>query len=90
MASKFVMFCDTAMEKLPLARVHFPAHKARLDEFHARGTLLMAGPLVPAGDMALGIFTSREAADEFIKDEPFLLNGVVKTHRVVEWREVLA
>ena len=89
MASKFVMFYETDMEKLPLARVHGAAHKARLDEFHAKGTLLMAGSFMTPTDGALGVFTSREAADEFIKDDPFVLSGVVKAHRVLEWREVL-
>jgi hypothetical protein len=41
---KFVMFYETDLEKLPLARAHYPGHRARLDEFHSRGTLLMAGP----------------------------------------------
>lgn len=83
------MFYETDLEKLPLARLHFPAHKARLDEFKAKGTLLMAGPFANPSDGAIGIFTSREAADEFIGDDPFVLHGVVKAHRVLEWREVL-
>jgi uncharacterized protein YciI len=90
MPTKFVMFYETDMEKLPLARVHFLAHKARMDEFKARGSLLMAGPFLNPADGALGIFTSREAADEFIEDDPFVTNGVVKKHSVIEWREILA
>jgi uncharacterized protein len=88
--TKFVMFYETDMEKLPLARVHGAAHRARLAEFHKKGTLLMAGPFLTPSDGALGIFTSREAADEFIKDDPFVLNGIIKSHRVAEWIEVLA
>jgi hypothetical protein len=36
MPTKFVMFYETEMEKLPLSRVHFLAHKARMDEFKAQ------------------------------------------------------
>jgi len=33
----------------------------------------------------MGIFTSREAADEFIKGDPFVVNGLVSAWRLVEW-----
>jgi uncharacterized protein YciI len=49
----------------------------------------MAGPFLIPADGALGIFMSREAADEFTKDDPFVTNGVVKKHSVLEWREIL-
>jgi uncharacterized protein YciI len=87
---KYVMFYETDPEKLPLARTHFAAHRARMAEFQSRGTLLMAGPLTGPAGGALGIFTSREAAEEFIRDDPFVLHGVVKTSTVREWNEVLA
>jgi uncharacterized protein YciI len=86
---KFVMFYESDLEKLPLARVHYLAHRARLEEFHARGTLLMAGPFTDPKDGAIGIFTSRQAADEFIQGDPFVLNGVVRKSVVLEWNEVL-
>jgi uncharacterized protein YciI len=63
---------------LALARQHGDAHRARLQEFHDRGVLLLAGPLdSPPGGEALGIFTSREAAEEFVAGDPFVTRGVV-------------
>src|SRR6202035_2532419 len=59
-------------------------------EFHARGTLLMAGPMADPTAGAIGIFTSREAAEEFIRDDPFVVNGVVAKWTIREWNEVLA
>ena len=85
----YVMFYETAPDGLAKAREHFPAHRARLDEFHSRGVLLMAGPLMNPTDTALGVFTSREAAESFIKDDPFVLNGVVAKWTIREWNEVL-
>jgi uncharacterized protein YciI len=32
----------------------------------------------------------REAAEEFIQSDPFVVNGVVSKWRLVEWDEVLA
>jgi uncharacterized protein len=86
---KFVMAYETNPGSLPLARLHYPAHRARLDEFHARGTLLMAGPYADPIDGALGIFTTRAAAEEFIAGDPFVLCGLVKTCTIREWNEIL-
>lgn len=87
---KYLMLYETAPEGLAKAREHFPAHRARLDEFHARGVLLMAGPLLNPTDAAIGVFTTREAAEAFIAGDPFVLNGVVAKWSVREWNEVLA
>ena len=85
---KYVIFYETAPGGLEKARIHYPAHRARLGAFHARGSLLMAGPWVNPTDGAIGIFTSREAAEEFIRDDPFILNGVVGSWTIREWDEV--
>jgi uncharacterized protein YciI len=81
---KFVSFYEVPPTALAKLKEHFPAHRARLEEFHARGTLLAAGPLGNPPESAMGIFTSREAAEEFIKGDPFVINGLV-TWRVLEW-----
>jgi uncharacterized protein YciI len=75
---------------LPLAQEHFPAHSARADEFAARGVLLMIGVLdEPMNGDAMAIFTSREAAEEFVADDPFVVNGVVAEWSVRPWHEAL-
>ena len=38
---KYVLFYDSAEDVVTKAPAHFPAHRARLEDFHARGTLLM-------------------------------------------------
>ena len=87
---KYVMIYETEPASLAKAPAHYPAHRARLQEFHARGVLLMAGPLLDPPDRALGVFTTREAAEEFIGGDPFVQNGVVTKWSVREWNEVLA
>jgi uncharacterized protein YciI len=34
----------------------------------------------------LAIFTTREAAEEFIQGDPFVTNGLVSAWRLVEWK----
>ncbi len=87
---KVVMFHEVTADGLPRAREHFAAHRARLDAFHRRGTLLMAGPFAEPGEGAMGVFTERAAAQEFIDGDPFVMHGVVARWGLREWNEVLA
>jgi uncharacterized protein len=86
---KHVLTYDLAPGAYELATEHYPAHRARLDAFHARGELLMVGTFADEPVGAMAVFTTREAADEFMADDPFLRHGVVGRHRVREWDEVL-
>ncbi|HTY01530.1 MAG TPA: YciI family protein [Bacteroidota bacterium] len=86
---KYVMIYENSPTGLEKAKLFFPEHRKRLEEFHARGVLLMSGPLLNPTDIALGVFTSREAAEEFIAGDPFVQNGVVAKWSIREWREVL-
>ncbi|MDB5946472.1 MAG: hypothetical protein JWQ33_1498 [Ramlibacter sp.] len=87
---KVVMVYEVAADGMQKAQANYPAHRARLDEFHARGVLLMAGPYANPMEGAMGVFTSREAAEEFIRADPFVLNGVVARWSLRDWNEVLA
>jgi len=82
---KAVLLYESSDDVLTLAPIHFPAHKARIDAFQERGVLEVIGPFADPRDGAMGIFTSREAAEEFVADDPFVLEGVVVGHRILEW-----
>ena len=87
---KYVLFYESGEGVAEKAPLHFPAHRARLDEFHARGTLLMVGPFAnPQEEGSMAIFTTREAAEEFARGDPFVLNGVVRAWHIRGWREAL-
>ena len=76
---------DQLMAKIMAA---FPAHRTRLDEFAAQGKLLMVGAFADApADGAMGIWRSKEDVDEFIREDPFIVEGLVRSWRVVEWNE---
>jgi len=87
---KYVMTYRAVADFLPLAQQHYPAHSARVDEFARRGDLLMIGTLQePMNGEAMGVFTTREAAEEFATGDPFVLGGVVADWTVRAWDEVL-
>ncbi len=80
-------------EALEKAADLISAHRARTNEFHARGTLLMAGAFLnnsqePLSTMA--VLTTREAAEEYIQGDPFVLNGMVSTWSIREWASMFA
>ena len=78
---------DDLAVKAPL---HAGPHRARWREFADRGELLMIGPFANAlEDGAMGIFTTREAAEEFVRGDPFVLHGVVRNWTIREWNEAL-
>jgi len=87
---KYLMFYEMAPDGLSKAMANLPAHQARLKEFHQNGTLLMAGPYGSPPVGALGVFTSRSAAEAFVAGDPFVLNGVVGKHNIQEWSEALS
>jgi uncharacterized protein len=90
-AVKYVLLYDSADDVASKAPPHFAAHRARLDEFHDRGTLLMVGTFGnPQEEGSMCIFTTREAAEEFVKGDPFVLNGVVRAWHIREWNEIFA
>ncbi len=87
---KYVVTYDAADDVRSKAPAHYPAHEARAREFHARGDLLMIGIFAdPQHDGAMGIFPTREAAEEFIRGDPFVVHGVVRAWHIREWNEVL-
>jgi uncharacterized protein YciI len=85
---KYVLHYETAQGGLEKAPQHFPAHRERWQKFVAAGTLLMVGPFTD-GKGAIAIFTTREAAEGFAKEDPFVVNGVVALWEVREWAEAL-
>ena len=88
MATKFVLIYHPDPSAMEKAQQHFPAHVARLQAFHGRGVLLHVGPFADRTRGATGIFTSREACEAFMKEDPFLLNGVVAKHELLQWDDM--
>jgi uncharacterized protein len=93
----YVVFFETLYGSLEEAIAKAPdviaAHRARSKELHAGGTLLMAGaflnnPLEALRTMA--VCTTREAAEEYARGDPFVLNGMVSKWYILEWANIFA
>lgn len=90
MSTKYVVLYESAENAATTAPLHFAAHRDHMQRFHADGTLLLIGPFAdPQTQGSMAIFATREAAEEFVAGDPFVLEGVVARHEIREWREAL-
>jgi len=65
----------------------YPRHKAVVDAFKAKGEVIGIGPFADLGNM--GIFRTREAAEEFVKQDPFILEGLIKSFVIRDWNDTM-
>jgi uncharacterized protein YciI len=87
---KYVMVYESApgfLDKVPL---HIDEHRALWRRFHDEGALLMIGPFSDPALGAMGVFTTRAAAEAFVAADPFVAHGLVGRWEIREWNEVLA
>ncbi|MDX2219748.1 MAG: YciI-like protein [Burkholderiales bacterium] len=87
----YILFYDVADDyltrRVPLRSVHLAHARAA----HARDELVLAGALADPVDGAVLIFKgdSPEAARNFAENDPYVINGLVKSWRVREWTTVV-
>ena len=65
----------------------YPRHKVVVDRFKAQGDVIGIGPFAAGGNMA--IFRSREAAEAFVKEDPFILEGLIKSFAIRDWNDTM-
>ena len=65
----------------------YPRHKEVVERFIAQGHVIGIGPFADRGNMA--IFRTREAAEAFTREDPFILEGLVKSFKIRDWNDSL-
>lgn len=79
---------DTPQDLMRKLMAAYPEHRRRLDRWHAEGRLLMVGTFSePLADGSMGIFRSREDAEAFMEDDPFQVNGLIRSWRLMDWKD---
>ncbi len=88
MSTKYVVLYESSDNVHEKAPVHFAEHSQYADGFRDAGTLESIGIFAdPQTQGSMAIFTTREAAEEFVAGDPFVLNEVVRNHEIREWHE---
>jgi uncharacterized protein YciI len=83
--AKFVVNGESSGATMERIMAVYPRHKALVDQFIARGEVVGIGPFADRGNMA--IFRTREAAESFVRQDPFVLEGLVKSYVIREWND---
>lgn len=82
---KAVVIGESSGASMEVILAVYPRHKTVVDKFTARGVVLGIGPFTDGGNMA--IFKNREAAEAFSKEDPFILEGLVKSFVIKDWND---
>ena len=84
---KYVVLGESSGASMEQIMAVYPRHEAVVQEFIARGEVIGIGPFDNRGNMA--IFRTKEAAEEFVRRDPFALEGLVKSYQVRGWKDSL-
>jgi uncharacterized protein len=92
MANYYALFYDQLVDDFVNRRAPFREEHLRLArESYDRGEIQLAGALTDPADGALLIFCgeSAAAAEEFVNNDPYVRNGLVKKWHVRKWSVVV-
>jgi uncharacterized protein YciI len=65
----------------------YPRHKIIVEKYIAMGVIIGIGPFTDLGNMA--IFKTRTAAEHYVTEDPFILEGIVKSFVIKDWNDSL-
>ncbi|WP_259014524.1 YciI family protein [Emticicia fluvialis] len=65
----------------------YPRHLAVVQKYIETGQVIGIGPFSDFGNMA--IFKTRAAAEQFVTEDPFILEGLVKSFTIRDWNDSL-
>ena len=82
---KAVVIGEPSGVSMELIMSVYPRHKAVVEKFVSEGVVIGIGPFTDRGNMA--IFKTRAAAEQFVKEDPFILEGLVKSYVIREWND---
>ena len=67
----------------------YPRHQENEEKFVKAGKVIGIGPFSVPGEGAMGIFVDRESAEDFVKNDPFVQEGLVAKVTMREWHDEL-
>jgi uncharacterized protein len=84
---KAVVIGESSGASMETVMAVYPRHKAVVEAYVGRGEVVGIGPFADRGNMA--IFRTREAAEAFVKEDPFILEGLVKAFVIRDWNDTM-
>ena len=84
---KAVVIGEPSGVSMDIIMTVYPRHKIVVDKFKNNGDLIGIGPFSDRGNMA--IFKTRAAAEQFVQEDPFILEGLVKSFTIRDWNDTM-
>jgi uncharacterized protein YciI len=84
---KAVVIGESSGASMETIMAVYPRHKIIVEKYVDNGDVIGIGPFTDMGNMA--IFTTREAAEQFVKEDPFILEGLVKSFVIRDWNDTM-
>lgn len=84
---KAVVIGESSGAAMDAVMAVYPRHKAVVEKYIERGEVIGIGPFADRGNMA--IFKTRSAAEQFVTEDPFILEGLVKSFVIRDWNDSL-
>jgi len=66
----------------------YPRHKIVVEKYVQRGEVIGIGPFADRGGN-MAIFKTRAAAEQFVTEDPFILEGLIKSFVIREWNDTM-
>jgi len=87
----FILFYDVVSDYVERRGAFRTAHLEKAQAAKARGELFLAGALADPVDGAVLIFSGvdKSVAEDFARNDPYVLGGLVTNWRVREWTTVI-
>ena len=87
----YLLFYEAASDYLERRPQFRREHLTLAWQAHEKGELVLAGALADPVDGAVLLFqgTSPKVAEEFVRKDPYVRNGLVKSWRVRPWTTVV-
>jgi len=85
----YLLFYDYGENALERRAPYREEHLGLAAEAHAKGDLVLAGAFNDPLDGAALVFRTREAAESFVKADPYVSSGLVTGWRIREWNVVV-
>jgi uncharacterized protein len=84
---KIVVIGESSGASMETIMSVYPRHKVIVDKYISLGEVVGIGPFSDRGNMA--IFRTRAAAEQFVTEDPFILEGLIKSFSIREWGDNL-
>lgn len=84
---KAVVIYEPGTAPMDAVMAVFPRHKVIVDAFVARGEVLGIGAFAGGREGSMGIFKDRAAAEAFVAQDPFVLEGLVTKYQIRDWSD---